>query len=164
MIAFRDIYRPVPNRQVDVDLSYLEDWIRSFDIRLDPDYQRDHVWTETQQSAFVGFVLEGGNPPPVYLNNRYENDGFKEVIDGKQRLTALLRWVRNEIPATLSYGSLHVYARDLDHYRSVSIPTREVKLTREETLRFYLLLNGGGTVHSEAELERVRALLNGEKG
>ena len=43
-------------------LSYLkdkiEDWQRNLDLQLNPDFQRGHVWTTEQQSAFMKDVRE----------------------------------------------------------------------------------------------------------
>jgi hypothetical protein len=158
MIKFRDIYKPVSYRNIDIDIEYLEEWVDHFNVDLDPDYQRGHVWTKEQREAFVGFVLQGGSPPPIYINNLYVKQGYKEVIDGKQRIVSLLKWLNGDIPAALSTG-LKVWREELDHCKNLSISSREVELDRKGVLEFYLLLNGGGTVHSEEELQRVRYLL-----
>ena len=36
-------------------------------LNLNPDYQRGPVWDETRQRQFIGFALDGGQVPPLYV-------------------------------------------------------------------------------------------------
>ena len=145
-------------------LSYLHGLVQDGEFSLDPDYQRGRVWTSEQQKDYLGFLLEGGRAPEIVvreLPNRYE------VVDGKQRCSAILSWWANEVPARLSeeHGHREIWASDLsaaelavvkgDHMRVRAII---VRLDRKETLALYIRLNRGGTPHTEQEIERVRAL------
>ncbi len=87
---------------------------------INPDYQRDHVWTLEQQEAFVGHMLEGGAAPLVIVNRRAvggrSSTDYKlvdEVVDGKQRLTALYLWRKGQIDGVLTDGRRINY-NDLD--------------------------------------------------
>ena len=86
--------------------------------------------------------------------------GPYELVDGLQRVTAVLRFVRNEIPA---FGSLHC---DFDDNLTMTGPAFTWRVcnlpTRKEVLNLYLLLNAGGVVHSAEEIARVRKLLEQE--
>jgi len=131
-----------------------------FDLNLDPDYQRDHVWTDQQASSFVGFTLktEGPNTPLIFIQR--DDSGLDEVIDGKQRLTAFRRWVRGEIPATVD--DREVWYRDtneVDRRMFPNIKLAYVTLTKRQRLAFYLALNAGGTIHTSTEINKVRAML-----
>ncbi|MGC4366769.1 DUF262 domain-containing protein [Hydrogenophaga sp. R2] len=54
---------------------------------LDPDYQRRHRWDDTRKSRLIESFLLNVPVPPVFL---YERDLARfEVMDGRQRLTAL---------------------------------------------------------------------------
>ena len=145
--------------------------IKGFDLNLNPDYQRDHVWTDSQAEAFVGHFIEGGASPMIIINS---HEGWKEpdeVVDGKQRLNALLRWIRGEIAAEVTDGR-RIYWDDLDEdskrrMQSVTGPRIDlgyVQLSRPDVLRLYLRLNRGGTVHTDAEINRVRDMLAGCEG
>ena len=95
--------------QVNVAWRYLENTINSYinemELQLNPDFQRGHVWTKEQQIAYVEFVLRGGSSARVIYfncpnwNYRYGNDDTLVCVDGLQRLTAALAFLRNEIPA-----------------------------------------------------------------
>jgi hypothetical protein len=55
--------------------------------KLDPEYQRRHRWSNERQSRLIESFLINVPVPPVFL---YERDLARfEVMDGRQRLTAL---------------------------------------------------------------------------
>lgn len=135
---------------------------------LSPDYQRPAVWTKEQQSAFVGHILGGGIAPAIFVQ-RDESDTPFEVIDGQQRLRAILAFEAGEIPALVydALGEAHtIWWRDFNRRERLAghatIKVIFVAMSRADRLRFYLRLNSGGTPHSGAELERVRNLLKEE--
>lgn len=138
-------------------------------INLDPDYQRGHVWTDEQAEAFMGHLLEGGATPLVIINRSRYFEHADEVVDGKQRLTAVVRFIKGEVAARLTDGT-RVYLRDFsaDDQRIIMnlsgphFTVGYVMLDRPNVLRLYLRLNRGGTVHTDAEIARVQALLEGE--
>lgn len=144
-------------------------------INMDPDYQRGHVWIDRQASLFLGHVLDGGDIPKIYLQ-RYDSQANvgpgedylrmpMEIIDGKQRLQAIARWMRDEIPA-LCHDSTVIWYRDtsIPERRSLMLRLYYVDLPRAARLRFYLRLNRGGSVHTDGEIARVEALLAAETG
>jgi hypothetical protein len=132
---------------------------------LDPEYQRGHVWTERQESKFVGALLEHNQAiPPFWMNWTGPNRQSSEVVDGKQRIKACLRWLNDEIPANCPCGIDVWYSelcevdnRALDLY--VTMSWNFVNLSPVDVMKFYLRLNGGGTIHTEDELERVKRLI-----
>ncbi|MDB4278250.1 DUF262 domain-containing protein [Deltaproteobacteria bacterium] len=144
--------------------------VDGFGLNLDPDYQREHVWTDEQAEAFIGHVIEGGEVPPIIINARWREDVVDEVLDGKQRITATVRWFDGEIKAELTDGRRLAFA-DLDaeaqRYMSAMTGPRYdinyVNLSRADVLRLYLRLNRGGTVHTDNEINRVRELLAAEE-
>jgi hypothetical protein len=81
-------------------------------------------------------------------------------VDGKQRLSALLLFLRNYIPA---YGT---YFRDFKGYiRLVGGMRFHVNdlQTDAEVYQWYIDLNAGGTAHTSDEIEKVRKLLEASK-
>jgi uncharacterized protein with ParB-like and HNH nuclease domain len=56
-------------------------------IVIQPDFQRNHVWTDGQKSKFVESVLLNFPLPPIYLNETKESNYI--VIDGLQRSITL---------------------------------------------------------------------------
>ncbi|MEN5141325.1 DUF262 domain-containing protein [Pseudomonas juntendi] len=73
-----------------------------------PPYQRHSVWSEEKQSYFIDSILRNFPIPPIFLHRKIDSDTGTtsfDVIDGKQRLTAIARFIANEIPAANEYGT-----------------------------------------------------------
>ena len=70
---------------------------RQFDkkrIELSPSYQRGNVWNSKQRSELIESILMGIPLPIMYF---FQNtSGIKQVVDGKQRLTALFDFIDNK--------------------------------------------------------------------
>ncbi len=59
--------------------------------KLDPEYQRRHRWDDSRKSRLIESFLMNVPVPPVFL---YERELARyEVMDGRQRLTALTRMI-----------------------------------------------------------------------
>jgi len=156
----------------DVSWRHLEDWIEketaTARLELVPDFQRGHVWTDAQASRFIEFKLRGGRSGGDLLLNcpgfttRGNMNGPYVMVDGLQRVTAVRRFLRDEIPA---FGRLLSEYRDRPDRTIYSFHWCVAELeTRAEVLRWYLDLNAGGTPHAATEIERVRALLAAAEG
>jgi len=63
---------------------------------LDPDFQRDFVWSPQQQSRLIESCLMRIPLPVFYVAEA--NDGRIIVVDGLQRLTTFSRYLKNEFP------------------------------------------------------------------
>jgi len=63
-------------------------------IIIDPEFQRNFVWKLPQERELVESVLMGIPLPVVYMFE--EKDGRKQVVDGRQRITSLLRYLNNK--------------------------------------------------------------------
>jgi hypothetical protein len=167
-MRFEDI-PPIAAARYEVDVSWLhlEMNLASYaeqGLNLDPDFQRPHVWTESQQVRFVEHMLAGGTSPRhIYFNapRWREGKGPIELIDGKQRLAAARKFLRNELGV---FGG-HLYC-DMGQMTSVGIQFRfhvHSFQTRAEVLEWYLQMNSGGSVHTEEEIARVQAMLDAER-
>jgi hypothetical protein len=130
-----------------------------------PEWQRGRVWSEQQKSDWCGYVLGQFPVPAVWMRQVDTVDGFRdELLDGQQRLTALLQWVRGEIPANLPWVSRQVWCTsEYDRRRLTRLATPCLELptttTDEQAVQLYLLLNTAGTPHTEQELDRARNFL-----
>lgn len=158
------------NYRIDVDWDYminiwLPEKIEKDGLQLDPDFQRAHVWNETQQIRYCEFIIRGGHSStelffnhPGWMSNF---DGDMVLVDGKQRIEAVRRLIQNEIPV---FG--HFYNEYDDNLRITtarfSVNINDLK-TRAEVLQWYIDLNAGGIAHTNDEIEKVRKLLDGEK-
>lgn len=59
-----------------------------------PQFQRKYVWKPEQQSLFIESVLLNFPLPPLYINK--DTKGKYIVVDGRQRITTLRRFIKNE--------------------------------------------------------------------
>lgn len=92
---------------------------------FDPAYQRKSVWSEEKQSFFIDSILKNFPMPPIFLHQQIDDDSGKtkyDVIDGKQRLSSIIRFLKNEIPSSDEFENspfydaqiAGVYFKDLD--------------------------------------------------
>ncbi len=74
---------------------------------FDPEYQRrGDVWSEDKQSFLIDSILKNYPMPPIFLHQIIDSaTGATKynVIDGKQLLNAILRFINNEIELPSDY-------------------------------------------------------------
>lgn len=84
--------RKVLIQQYDYAVRTLMDMIIEGDLKLDPDYQRNYRWDEKKASRFIESIALNIPVPVFYFAE--EQDGTFSVIDGQQRLTSLIRYLK----------------------------------------------------------------------
>ena len=89
----RRIHKEMDKTTVKVLMSDIDD--KSLD--LNPPWQRKIVWPDAKQRALIRSILLGFPLPSIILF-RPKNSAKLEVVDGKQRLTSLHRFINGEIP------------------------------------------------------------------
>lgn len=65
-------------------------------IKLDPEFQRNAVWTLKQKSELIESILMGIPIPTIYVKE--DDKGVYIIVDGHQRLTALFQFMSHEFP------------------------------------------------------------------
>lgn len=153
--------------RVNVSWAFLEDQILSgieIGLDLDPDFQRGYVWTTEQKIRYVEFILRGGKSGrDIYFNCVGWTKGCVGpyvIVDGKQRIDAVRRFMSNSIPAFGHY--LNEYTDKIRLIGADFVWHVNNLPARADVLNWYIELNSGGTVHSEEELSLVRKLLEQE--
>jgi len=63
-----------------------------------PDYQRELVWSDDQQSRFIESIFLNLPIPYLYVADvsEGEDEGRIEIVDGSQRIRTLVRFLNNE--------------------------------------------------------------------
>ena len=99
--------RTVKTQNIEYDLETLVKKIKRGTIKLDPDYQRRHRWTTETSSRLIESLILNIPVPLIYLSQDVDIDietGDEEsrysVIDGQQRLTAIIKFFNNEFSLT----------------------------------------------------------------
>lgn len=148
----------------------IEDYIKNEDLDLNPEFQREYVWNEAQKEAYVEFLLRDGRSSRDILFNcaswsKYDLDFDAKdpilnrmvIVDGKQRLNAVMAFLKNELKAFGYYKSEFGGTLRTTHFLTFHVNSLK---TRKDILQWYLELNSGGTVHSDEELNKVRKMLS----
>lgn len=82
----------------DLSLETIAQMVDSKAIDVDPTYQRRDRWKPTAQSALIESFLLNVPVPPVYLAE--DDFGTYSVIDGKQRITTIHKFLRDKFALT----------------------------------------------------------------
>ena len=136
-------------------------------LKIDPDFQRNNVWKSIQGSELVESVLMGIPIPVIYLYQA--KNGIMQVVDGRQRITALLQYLNGKF----ALRDLKILHNLNDHRFSALDPVLQ-GLFEDYQLTFYIIqpptpervkydifdrVNRGGTKLTHQEMRN--ALYNG---
>jgi len=130
-------------------------------INLDPPYQRGYVWTEFQKTAFIEHRLKGGiSGRDIYWNcegwMRGQFDTPLEIVDGKQRLNAVMEFLDDKIKAfgyrySQFEGLLPRHSELVFHINDLS--------NQYDIVKWYIDMNTGGSIHTENDLRPAYEML-----
>ena len=78
-------------------ISDIRDWQEAGRLELRPDFQRREVWSLSAKVMLIDTILKEIPIPKIFLANSIR-DGrtYRIVIDGQQRMSAMLAFMRNE--------------------------------------------------------------------
>jgi hypothetical protein len=121
---------------------------------LQPSFQRGYVWTSSQQSSYVEYLIRGGRSGrDVYFNNPTWDSSYRqptECLDGQQRIGACLAFLNGEIKC---FGHFIGEFEDHRHLTNASLRFHVFKIKdRKELVETYIQMNTGGSVHTEEDL------------
>lgn len=129
-------------------------------LQLTADYQRGYVWQAADQQAFLDSVMNG-RALGTFVIVRQGHPLTDELLDGKQRVTTLLKFVNNEITyrgnywAELSRADRYQFlGRNVSH-----LQVHNNGLKKSELLRIFLEVNSAGVPQTEEHLVKVRQML-----
>jgi hypothetical protein len=167
-----DQRRNVAFDSYDITVRQLISMVQGGEIRVAPEYQRHFVWDETRQSQLIESVLLGILVPSLFMATN--GDATWEVVDGLQRITTILNYVRpDDLPKKIEISSDALRLRGLEKLSSfnglkfedlessikLSLLTRPVRVTvlndrSDYQVRFDLFerLNTGGIALHEQEI------------
>ena len=131
-----------------------QDVIRRIDearFVIDPDFQRDFVWDEKKQSRLIESVLMRIPLPVFYVSENQE--GKFIVVDGRQRLTTLQRFLTDQLSLVLEDR------QDLHGKQFSDLEPRLQNRVQDCQLRFYII---GHLVPERARLDIFERVNGGE--
>ena len=85
-------------------ISDVRDWADNERLELRPDFQRNEVWTQAAQIMLIDTILKGIPIPKIYIKSIVKNEKtYRIVVDGQQRLTAILKFILDELTLKKPY-------------------------------------------------------------
>ena len=129
-----------------------------------PDYQRDYVWSEDDKVKLIESIFDGIEIGRIVLHEEFNpkkspDTWCFEVIDGKQRLGAILDYIKDKFSVRAEfYSKLSII--DQRQFSNVLIPVVEVKnLSIENQLDLFIKVNTTGKIMSKEHLDKVKTQL-----
>ncbi|MFA5598129.1 MAG: DUF262 domain-containing protein [Pusillimonas sp.] len=130
---------------------------------LDPEFQRNNVWRLSQERELVESVLMGIPIPVIYV---FENDeGIKQVVDGRQRINAFVRFLDNQftldgLKMLPSFNKMKfkdlapIYRSKIERYQ---LPVYIIEPPTAERLKYDIFdrVNRGGTTLNNQEMRNA---------
>ena len=85
-------------------ISDIRDWKEAGRLELQPDFQRREVWSSPARIMLMDTILRGIPMPKIFLSNIIR-DGktYRIVIDGQQRITAILDFLQGKFSMEKPY-------------------------------------------------------------
>jgi uncharacterized protein with ParB-like and HNH nuclease domain len=181
-MKYNDIIKfPHPNYTTNVSWEYVEEWLKEHQkdimkLDLDPEFQRGYVWTEEQKVNYIEYALKGGfSGRDIYFNcptwMKFKSGKEANVItliDGKQRLNAVLDFLNNKIKV---YG---------DYYKDYEVMHKASKMrlgmdaqfiihvhnipNEIDVVKWYIGMNKGGTAHTDKDINVAKQYLKKLEG
>ena len=87
----KGILEPIYAETVTWQIKQLAKLAKDGDLDVDPIYQRDLVWNNKDSQKLINSILLGIPLPSIILHEI--NDGEYQIIDGKQRITSILKFI-----------------------------------------------------------------------
>lgn len=127
-------------------------------LDLNPEYQRNIVWTEKQRIDLIDSLFNLKNIGVINIikdsNHNYE------VLDGKQRLSAIFDFMKDKFKyKDKLYSELNLFDRETINESYLSYNQIELEigdLTLEQKIELFIDLNTKGTSVSEEHIENIK--------
>ena len=124
-------------------ISDIRDWSEAGRLELRPDFQRREVWSAPARVMLMDTILRNVPMPKIFLANSIR-DGrtYRVVIDGQQRISAILDFLRDGFPLHEPYigderGKIfsELHEDTQDHFLSYQIDFNEAQNPSDEEVR-----------------------------
>lgn len=93
--------------------------IKSKRLKLTPDYQRNEIWQNDKNTAFIESLYMGIIVPPIYVveipGDDLLEDSTYEVVDGKQRLTSINKFLTNQYSLVKNLSNIIKIGLEANH-------------------------------------------------
>jgi len=143
------------------DISSIWNRYYHFGIDMNPDYQRGNVWALEDKVALIDSIfnnIEIGKFSFIELPFK-ENSPSSEVLDGKQRITALVEFKEGRFKYK-GYTYRDLSFTDQNHIRHYSVSVSTVEhMTQAQKYEYFLKFNTYGKEQDKEHIKFVKSLL-----
>lgn len=148
------------------DVSGLLGMVSMFGVDMDPDYQRGLVWGAEDKERLIDSIFNQVDIGKFVFRRLPFQSGKPgyEIVDGKQRLNALVEFVSDGFPCRGRYWSeLSQFDRNFLEAHPIAYAELQEGLTRPQVLQTFLRLNTGGRPMDPAHLQKVAEMAQAEQ-
>lgn len=150
------------NRPLDV----IQHWHNKGHLLLNPPYQRGDVWGPLRRVNLIRSILQKIPIPSMIVNDRFGADWNHDVqyavIDGKQRMTTILKFLNSEfavpgewfgLDGQKLFRELPIVKRRGIHNIPIALSEGKLKTIEDERMVFELV-NFGGVPQGESDTDQ----------
>ena len=136
-----------------------------FGLNDRPVYQRDYIWDMEDKVRLIDSIFRGVDIGKfVFVENEDNLDKGYEILDGKQRIRAILDYYENKFAYNGKYFN-DLCKDDQRYFKSFTICIGSMRgCSLEQKLRAFILLNTTGKQVDTAQIDKVKALYEEEIG
>lgn len=85
-------------------ISDIRDWQKLDRLEIRPDFQRKEVWSDAAKVMLMDTILRGIPMPKIFVSSTIREDVvYRTVIDGQQRISAILSFLKDQFPLNAPY-------------------------------------------------------------
>lgn len=133
-----------------------------FGVDMNPSYQRDHVWTLEDKVDLIDSIMNDVEIGRfVFMKKPYDTNDktMFEIIDGKQRLTAIIEFYEDRFEYKgKKFSELHPL--DQNHFESkMTLKIEPAYMDMETRIEYFIRINTTGKVMDKEHLEKVKNML-----
>jgi hypothetical protein len=155
-------------KQSDLNFHFMSSQIGSLfhyyydNLDMSPDYQRGNVWNLDDKVSLIDSIFNDIDIGKfVIVFTGYTGNSHYEILDGKQRLNAIIEFYENRFEYMgKTYYNLNGFDQSKFCNHMISLARVDQTLTSEMKYRYFLRLNTGGKVQDPKHIEYVKGLLD----
>lgn len=124
---------------------------------MNPSYQRGLVWTESDKRNLIDALVQGRSIGAItFAKNDFGDEFLYEIVDGKQRLSALAEFVADGFSYQNIYFS-ELSEQEQSFFLNASVAVIDVSFSNDkEKIEYFIELNSAGVKVSDEFLENLK--------
>nr|DAI89448.1 MAG TPA: Protein of unknown function DUF262 [Caudoviricetes sp.] len=138
--------------------SLIHSYTINFGVDFNPEYQRELVWRLEDEEKLIESIFNRVDIGKfVFIHLGYDKELMYEILDGKQRLSALYRFFTDQFTYKgYYYSELPWHLKHIFEDTSIAVAcTRASDLNEKDILNYFLKLNTSGRPVEKEHLDRI---------